>query len=69
MCSMNGAYDLKVISQGPACAVRLDGPADPTTGLQYSREIALPSNSTQISFHAVMRNMPLDIGFDGPCNL
>jgi hypothetical protein len=52
----DGAYDLKVISQGPACAVRLDGPADPTTGLQYSREIALPSNSPQISFHAVMRN-------------
>jgi hypothetical protein len=52
----DGAYDLKVISQGPACAVRLNGPADPTTGLQYSREIALPSNSPQISFHAVMRN-------------
>jgi hypothetical protein len=52
----DGAYDLKVISQGPACTVRLDGPADPTTGLQYSREIALPSNSPQISFHAVMRN-------------
>ena len=52
----DGTYDLKVISQGPVCAVRLDGPADPTTGLQYSREIALPSNSPQISFHAVMRN-------------
>ena len=52
----DGAYALKVISQGPVCALRLDGPADPTTGLQYSREIALPSNSPQISFHAVMRN-------------
>jgi hypothetical protein len=52
----DGAYDLKVISQGPVCAVRLDGLADPTTGLQYSREIAVPSNSPQISFHAAMKN-------------
>jgi hypothetical protein len=52
----DGAYDLKVISQGPVCAVRLEGPADPVTGLQYSREIRLGSHSPQISFHAVMKN-------------
>jgi len=52
----DGAYDLKVISQAPACAVRLEGPADPVTGLQYSREISLGSHSPQISFHAVMKN-------------
>ena len=52
----DGAYDLKVISQSPVCAIRLDGPADPRTGLQYSREISLRSDSPEISFHAVMKN-------------
>src|ERR1700694_3121576 len=52
----DGAYDLKVISQAPVCTLRLEGPADPVTGLQYSREISLGSHSPQISFHAVMRN-------------
>ena len=52
----DGVYDLKIISQGPVCAVRLDGPADPRTGLQYSREISLRSDSPEISFHAVMKN-------------
>ena len=49
-------YDLKIISQTPLCAVRLEGPADPVTGLQYSREISLGADSPQISFHAVMKN-------------
>jgi hypothetical protein len=52
----DGAYDLKVISQAPVCTVRLEGPADPVTGLQYSREIGLRADSPQISFHAVMKN-------------
>lgn len=52
----DGAYDLKVLSQAPACRVRLEGPADPVTGLQYSREIGLRSDSPQISFHAEMKN-------------
>src|SRR5713101_660922 len=52
----DGAYDLKTISQAPACAVRLDGPVDPRTGLQYSREISLRSDSPEILFHAVMKN-------------
>ncbi len=52
----DGDYDLKVISQAPVCAVRLEGPADPVTGLQYSREISLSADSPHISFHAVMTN-------------
>ena len=52
----DGVYDLKVISQVPVCAVRLDGPPDPHTGLQYSREISLRSDSPGILFHAVMKN-------------
>jgi hypothetical protein len=52
----DGQYDLTVISQSAACAIRLEGPADPRTGLQYSREISLTSDSPQVSFHAIMRN-------------
>jgi hypothetical protein len=52
----DGEYDLKIVSQAPVCAVRLDGPADPRTGLQYSREISLKAGSPEISFHAVMKN-------------
>jgi hypothetical protein len=52
----DGPYELKVISQAPVCTVRLDGPADPVTGLQYSREISLASDTPRISFHALMKN-------------
>jgi hypothetical protein len=52
----DGIYDFKVLSQGAVCTVRLEGPADPRTGLQYSREIRLGSDSPEITFHAVMKN-------------
>jgi hypothetical protein len=52
----DGVYELKIVSQASICAVRLDGPADPRTGLQYSREISIGSDSPQISFHAIMKN-------------
>lgn len=52
----DGEYSLTVRSQGSRCAVRLEGPADPTTGLEYSRDIAIGSDSPEISFHAVMKN-------------
>ena len=51
-----GNYEFKVLAQGAVCTIRLDGPADPRTGLQYSREISLGSESPEISFHAVMKN-------------
>jgi uncharacterized protein DUF4380 len=52
-----GEYRFSVISQDATCKVRLEGPADPVTGLQFSREIAVSGNSPQVSFHAVMRNV------------
>jgi hypothetical protein len=52
----DGEYELKIGSQSPACTVRLEGPADPRTGLQYSREISVGADSPRISFHAVMKN-------------
>ena len=51
-----GNYSFKVLSQGAICTVRLEGPADPQTGLQYSREISLAGDSPEIFFHAVMKN-------------
>ena len=52
----DGEYQFSVVSQGATCKVRLEGPADPVTGLQFSREIAVGSNSPQVTFHAVMKN-------------
>lgn len=53
----DGNYEFKVLSESPLCRVRLDGPPDPKTGLQYSREIMLGSDSPEIRFHAMMRNI------------
>ncbi len=52
----DGAYAFSVLSQGAKCTVRLEGPPDPPTGLQYTREISLGSDSPQVSFHAITRN-------------
>ena len=52
----DGDYAFSILQQGPLCKVRLDGPPDEKTGLQYSREIALQGDSPEISFHAVMKN-------------
>lgn len=52
----DGNYDFKVLSPDAGCTVRLQGPADPRTGLQYSREISLRGDSPEITFHAVMKN-------------
>ena len=52
----DGDYTFTVVSQDAVCGVRLEGPADSQTGLQYSREIRLGSDSPEITFHAVMKN-------------
>src|ERR1700722_1589762 len=52
----DGAYQFSVVSQGEHCTVRLDGPPDPPTGLQYTREISIGSDSPQIFFHAITKN-------------
>jgi hypothetical protein len=53
----DGEFSLQVLSQGPGCAVRLEGPSDPRTGLQYTRDISIGADSPQIIFHAVMKNI------------
>jgi hypothetical protein len=52
----DGDYAFSILHQGSECKVRLDGPPEVKTGLQYSREIALEGDSPEISFHAVMKN-------------
>jgi hypothetical protein len=53
----DGIYRLTVLSQDPSCRIRLEGPPDTKTGLQYTREIALARDSPEISFQASMRNI------------
>jgi hypothetical protein len=53
----DGNYEFTIVSEAPNCKIRLDGPPEPKTGLQYSREIALGSDSPEIHFHAVMKNI------------
>jgi hypothetical protein len=52
----DGAYAFSVVNQGAQCTVRLEGPPDPPTGLQYTREISIGSDSPEISFHAITKN-------------
>lgn len=52
----DGVYKLTVIAHKSTCKVRLIGPPDPQTGLQYTREIGISSDDPEISFHAEMRN-------------
>jgi hypothetical protein len=52
----DGEYKFQVLSEGSRCAVKLEGVADARTGLQYSREITLLSDSPAVKFHAVMKN-------------
>jgi hypothetical protein len=52
----DGSYQFMVVSRNPTCAVRLEGPADPKTGLQYTREISISNDSPKISFRATMKN-------------
>ena len=52
----DGNYAFNVASQGSQCVVQLEGPPDARTGLQYTREISVGSDSPEISFRATMRN-------------
>ena len=52
----DGEYSLTTRAQDSHCVASLQGPPDPATGLQYSREITIASDSPEISFHATMKN-------------
>src|SRR5208283_4586569 len=44
----DGEYSFRIVSEKTACTVRLEGPPDLSTGLQYSREIAIGTSSPEI---------------------
>jgi hypothetical protein len=52
----DGSYAFTILSQKEKCTVRLEGPPDPPTGLQYTREISIGADSPEISFHATTKN-------------
>lgn len=53
----DGNYAFQVMAGTSGCTIRLEGPPDPRTGLQYAREISLESESPFIHFHAMMKNI------------
>ena len=52
----DGNYVFRDLSQGSECTVRMEGPPDARTGLQYTREVSVSPDSPQISFRATMKN-------------
>jgi len=53
----DGEYKFTVVSQSPRCIVRLEGPPDKPTGLAYTREISIGSDSPEVLFHAIAKNI------------
>jgi hypothetical protein len=52
----DGPFELQVLSQGQSCEIMMTGPADPQTGLQFTRTVSLGADLPRISFHTVVRN-------------
>jgi hypothetical protein len=53
----DGPFTFRKLSEGEQCKIELTGPADPQTGIQFSRTIQLDSDSPRIRFHASMKNV------------
>ena len=49
-------YSFRKLSEGQQCKIELTGPADPQTGIQFSRTIRLDADSPRIRFRASMKN-------------
>jgi hypothetical protein len=52
----DGLFEFQILSQGQRCEISLTGPADPQTGLQFTRMVSLEAESPRITFHAVIKN-------------
>lgn len=53
----DGPYTFRKVSEGARCEIELTSPADPQTGIQFSRTIAVDSSSPKIEFRARMKNI------------
>ena len=52
----DGPFTFRKVSEGEHCEVELTGPSDPKTGIQFSRNIRLDTDSPRIHFRATMKN-------------
>lgn len=53
----DGPFTFRKLSEGQRCEIELTGPADPQTGIQFTRTIRLEADSPRIAFHASMKNV------------
>lgn len=53
----DGPYSFKKLSEGQQCEIALVSPADPQTGVQFTRTIRIEAGSSQIQFRARMKNV------------
>jgi hypothetical protein len=53
----DGPFTFRKLSEGKRCEIELTSPADPQTGIQFSRTIRLDADSPQVRFHASMKNI------------
>ncbi len=53
----DGVFTFRTLSEGNDCKIELTGPADPQTGIQFSRTIEITGDSPRIRFHASMKNV------------
>jgi len=53
----DGPYTFKKLAEGQRCEIELISPADPQTGIQFTRTIGLDTDSPRIQFRAKMKNV------------
>ena len=53
----DGEFAFRKLSDEKNCSVELTGPADPESGIQFTRTIRLDSDSPHIAFRASMKNV------------
>ena len=53
----DGPFTFRKVSEGQQCEIELTSPADPQTGIQFTRTITIDANSPRIQFHAAMKNV------------
>ncbi|HKU24010.1 MAG TPA: hypothetical protein VJQ54_00995 [Candidatus Sulfotelmatobacter sp.] len=53
----DGQFTFRKISDGQHCEIELTGPADPQTGVRFSRTVHLDAASPNVRFHSTMKNV------------
>ena len=53
----DGPFTFRKVSEGQQCEIELISPADPQTGIQFTRTIQIDASSPRIGFRASMKNV------------